>query len=315
MWKISVLLPCYNGTRWISRAVESILAQTYEDFELVIIDDGSTDNSKEMVALFLSDKRVRYIYQENRGFSAAVNKGIKESKGDLIGFIGQDDLWLPNKLESQVEYLSNHKDVDLVHSNYFSIDPRGRIIGKRNVEMQNVSSKRKLIEELFLGNFIGFETVLVKRKCFERVGFFDEHMVGFSDYDMWLRIAGSFNIEGYVDLPLVKKREHRLQLSIIRLDDVLRDELLIVKKAIERYPFLKKLERKKLGPLYYALGIVLLQKGNKDEAKQKLLKAIRCQPWKLKATAAYMAPTLYALVLDHYQGFAQAHTGLSWIEG
>ena len=314
MKNVSVVLTCHNGARWISSAIESILAQTYKNFELLVIDDGSTDDSKEIVSSYLCDERVHYIYQENRGFSAAVNKGIKESRGDLIGFVGQDDLWLPNKLELQAEYLSNHKDVDLAHSSYFAIDPQGRIIRKRNAEIPNGSSKRKLVEKLFLGNFIGFETVLVKRKCFDKVGFFDERMVGFSDHDMWLRIAGSFNIEGYVDLPLVKKREHELQLSKARIEAALKDEFLMVKKAIDLYPFLKRVERKKLASLYYAWGIALLQKGNPEEAEQKLLKAIRCQPWKLKATAAYIAPTLYALILNHYQRFAQVHTGLSWIE-
>jgi glycosyltransferase involved in cell wall biosynthesis len=291
------------------------LAQTYRDFELIIIDDGSTDSSKEMVASHLPDERVRYIYQENRGFSAAVNRGIKEGSGNLIGFIGQDDLWMPNKLELQVRYLSQHKDVDLVHSNYCSIDPRGQIIEVRNSKVPNSSTKNKMIENLFLANFIGFETVLVKRNCFDEVGFLDERMTGFSDHDVWLRIAGSFNIRGYIDLPLVKKRLHKSQLSNVRLDDVLKDEFLLVKKAIDRYPFLKKAERKKLASLYYKWGIALLHKGNTEEAEQKLLKAIRCQPWKLKATAAYVAPTLYTLVLNYYQRFAQVHTGLSWIEG
>jgi glycosyltransferase involved in cell wall biosynthesis len=316
MGKVSVILPCYNGSRWIESAINSVLGQTYGNLELVVVDDGSTDSSKEIVVPYLPDERVRYIYQENRGFSAAVNRGIKESRGDLIGFIGQDDLWLPNKLELQVKYLSENKDLDLVHSSYFVIDPQGRIVGIRNVEIPNVSSKRKLIEKLFLVNFIGFETVLVKRRCFDEVGFFDERMKGFSDHDMWLRIAGSFTIEGYIELPLVKKREHEFQLSKFRIEAVLKDEFLTVRKAILCYPFLKMLERKKLASLYYAWGIALLQKGNKKEAMQKFLQAIKCQPWKLKATAAYIAPTLYTFVWDNYQRYApEVHKGLRWVEG
>ena len=128
MRNVSVVLTCHNGARWISRTIWSVLAQTYEDLELLIVDDGSMDNSKEIVVSYLGDDRVRYIYQENKGFSAAVNRGIKESNGNLIGFIGQDDLWMPNKLELQVRYFSKHKDVDLVHSNYYSIDSEGQII-------------------------------------------------------------------------------------------------------------------------------------------------------------------------------------------
>lgn len=315
MPNVGVVLTCYNGARWISRAIESVLAQTYEDFELVIIDDGSTDNSKEIVTSHLCDGRVRYIHQENRGFSAAVNRGIKESSGSLIGFIGQDDLWMPNKSELQVKYLSEHKDIALVHSNYCSIDSEGGIIGVRDIKIPDVSSKRKVVEQLFLGNFIGFETVLVKRKCFDEVGFFDESMVGCSDHDMWLRMAESFNI-GYLDLPLVKKRQHEFQLLKVRIEAVLKDEFLMVKKAIDHYPFLKRVERKKLAPLYYAWGIALLQKGNNKEAKQKFLKAIMCQPWKLKVTAAYITPSIYTFIWDHYRKTTpQIRTGLKWLEG
>lgn len=314
MQKVSVILTCYNGARWISKAIESILAQTCKDFELLVIDDGSTDNSKQIVSSYSFDECVRYIYQENRGFSAAVNRGIKESNGGLIGFIGQDDLWMPNKLELQVRYLSEHKGVDLVHSNYCSIDSEERIIDVRDVKVPNFSSKKKVVEQIFLNNFIGFETVLVKRKCFDEVGFFDERMVGFSDHDIWLRVAGKFNI-GYLNLPLVKKREHESQLSKVRVEAVLKDEFLLVKKAIDRYPFLKRLERKKLAPLYYAWGMTLLKKRNNKGAKQKFIKAIKCQPWKLKATAAYMAPASYTVIRDRYRkATPKIHTGLKWLE-
>ena len=313
MYKASVILPCFNGARWISRVVESILAQTYKHFELVIIDDGSTDNSQEIIASYLRDERIRYIFQKNRGFSATINRGIAESSGCLIGFIGQDDLWMPNKLEFQVKYFSKHKDVALVCSDYYTIDSEDRIIGMVNPKVPAFPSKQELIKQLFLNNFIGFETVLVKRKCFDVVGLFDERMIAFSDHDMWLRIAGRFDI-AYLDLFLVRKREHELQLSKAT-DIVLKDEFLLVMKATDRYPFLKEVERKKLASLYYSWGLMLLQKGNAEEGKQKLLKAINCQPWKLKATIAYMAPVLYSFILHHYQGFPQAHTILSWIEG
>jgi len=318
--RVSVILPCYNGARWISQAIKSVLAQTYKDFELLVIDDGSTDNSREIVSSYLHDGRVRYIYQENRGFSGAINRGIKESKGDFIGFIGQDDLWLPYKLELQMRYFSKHRNVDLVHSSYFVIDSEGRVIGIRNVGIPNVSSKRELIEELFLRNFIGFETVLVKKRCFDEVGFFDERMVGFSDHDMWIRIAGKFNICGYIRKPLVKKRIHESQLSKVRMGDVFKDEFLLVKKAVDQYPFLKRIERKKLASLYYAWGISLLQKGNIEDAKRKFLKSIMYQPWKVKSIIAYITPLLYKTmhktIYNHYIKMnPKIQRGLKWLEG
>ena len=214
-----------------------------------------------------------------------------------------------------MRYLSKHQNVDLVHSSYFAIDSQGQIIGIRNVEIPNVSSKEKLIEELFLRNFIGFETVLVKRKCFDEVGLFDERMVGFSDHDMWLRIAGKFNIQGYIGKPLVKKRIHELQLTKVGIEDNLKDEFLLVEKAVDLYPFLKRIEHKKLASLYYTWGIALLQKGNREDAKRKFLKSIRCQPWKVKSIIAYMTPALYKTILNHYiEVDPEIRRGLEWLE-
>jgi glycosyltransferase involved in cell wall biosynthesis len=218
MPKVSVILPCYNGSRWISNAIDSVLRQTYSDFELLVIDDGSTDSSRIVISPFLGDGRVHYSYEENRGFSAAVNRGIKESSGSLIGFIGQDDLWMPNKLEVQVKYFHEHKKVDLVHSNYCSINSAGRTIKVRDIKKPSFSSRKKLIKYLFINNFIGFETTLVKKRCFDKVGLFDEQMTGFSDHDIWLRIAGSFNI-GYLDLSLVKKRQAEISQKLCTINN------------------------------------------------------------------------------------------------
>lgn len=306
----TVILPCHNGARWVSKAIESVLAQTWEHFELIIIDDGSTDNSRDEIAPYLSDNRVHYIHQSNRGFSGAINRGIEESKGDFVGFIGQDDLWMPNKLEMQVKYLNKHGHIDLVFANYYSIDSAGQILREIKAKVPDFCSRQEVIERLFLGNFIGFETVLLKCMCFDKVGFFDERMIAFSDHDLWLRIAGNFNI-GYLDKQLVKKREHDFQLSKAELAFALRDEFLIVKKAIELYPFLKKVEKEKLASLYYAIGIVLLQKGDYKKAKQDLVKAIIYQPWKLKAIAAYVAPGSFAFIWSHYRKiFAEKYAGL-----
>lgn len=317
MKNVSVVLPCHNGGRWISEAIGSVLAQTYQNFELVIIDDGSADDSKRIISSYLYDERIRYIYQDNRGFSAAINRGIKESNGIFIGFIGQDDLWMPIKLESQLGYINKHKNLDLLHSNYYSIDAKKRIIRQEKAKTPDFSKKEEVIKRLFLNNFIGFETVLVKRKCFDEVGFFDEHMMGFSDHDMWLRIAGSFNI-GYLDLPLVKKCEHGLQLSKFRAEIILRDEFLMVKKAIEYYPFLKRVEQKKLTSLYYSLGMALVQKGRHKKAKGKLVQVIAYEPWKLKAILVCLAPSLYDFMSDLYGKIGarapEIRSGLKWLE-
>jgi glycosyltransferase involved in cell wall biosynthesis len=299
MPKVSIILPLYNGAKWISQAIESVLAQTYKDFELIIVDDGSTDNSREIISSYQYDKRVHYIYQENRGFSSALNRGINESRGEYIGFIGQDDLYMQNKLKIQVKYLDKHKDVDLLHSNYYFIDSNGKVRGVRFIKIPKFTSKRKMIEYLFINNFIGFETVLIRRRCFDEVGLFDERMKAFSDHDMWLRIAGKFNID-YINAVLVKKRIHELQLSKIAIKECINDEFLMIRKAIKMYPFLKRVVRKKVSGLYYALGIDMLEKGMITEAKQNFMNTVRCKPWNIKAMVAYINPIVFRFVRKNY---------------
>lgn len=298
MPKVSVGLPCYNGSRWIDECIQSILGQTYEDFELIIVDDGSTDNSRVIIEPYLADKRVKYIYQENRGFSNATNKHILESKGDYIAFIGQDDLWLPEKLERQINYLEN-RNFGLVHSDVYHINLKGEIIRRRKPNPPKTLLKKTVVKKLFLRNFICHQAVLVRKECFNKVGLFDERMTIASDHDMWIRIAGEFDV-GYINEPLVKKRYHPDQLMATKPLEGVKDEFLIVKKAISKYPFLKKYESKKLSELYYHWGVILMREGEKREVKSKISKAIRYYPYNWKYYLIYSLPSLYELISRIY---------------
>lgn len=309
---ISIVLTCYNGARWIDKAIESVLAQTRQDFELIIVDDGSKDDSKLKINSYLSDARIRYTYQENSGFSAAINRGLRESRGEFIGFIGQDDMWMPKKLQYQIEYLKNHEHVGVVYSNYISVNSEEQITGVVRAKAPS-SSRRETVKSLFLSNFIGFETALARRECFDRVGFFDEHLVGFSDYDFWLRIAGQFDI-GLLDKVLVKKRMHKHQLSIASRMSVIQDEFLVARKALGNYPYLGELCARKYGSLFYLLGVTYLQQGNVTLARRCLLKAFRLQPFKLKALLIYLAPNEYNKIVAYYQRFMPSHARLRWLE-
>lgn len=288
-----MILACYNGECWISEAVESVLNQTYENSELLIINDGYSDNSREVISMYESDKRIRYRFHQNSGFSAANNTGIKNSKGSLVGFIGQNDTWLPNKPKRQGEYLKENRTMGLVHSNLYHINKKEEIIKRRNPKIQNTET----LECLFLNNFICFPTALVKRKCIEHINCFDERMAAFSDHDLWLGIAGKFNI-GYIDEPLVKKRYHKNQLSKTRKRAAIRDEFLLVRKAIIENLLLEEL--KKGVKLYYESGVFLLLKGKYEDAKQNFVKATKCHPKEIRIIFASFAPKIYLLLLKYY---------------
>ncbi len=117
MPKVSVILPTYNRAKYISRAIDSVLAQTYKDWELIIIDDGSTDNTKEVVEPYLKDKRIKYVWKENGGVSSARNKGLDMATGEFVAFLDSDDFYMPEKLEKSLEVFDRYPDVILVAHN------------------------------------------------------------------------------------------------------------------------------------------------------------------------------------------------------
>lgn len=189
MPRVSVIIPTFNCERFIAQTIESVLAQTYRDLELVVVDDGSTDNTRLIVEEFLKDKRVRYIYQNNSGASTARNKGFLESSGEYIAFLDSDDLWYPEKLERQVDFLDKNKDIGLVNCMVNIIDKESNIIGRE--ECKEV----KGITDLLLGSNLitgSASAVMVRRHCIEKVGLFDPGFFISADLDMWVRILSQF---------------------------------------------------------------------------------------------------------------------------
>ncbi|HLG03363.1 MAG TPA: glycosyltransferase family A protein, partial [Bacteroidia bacterium] len=114
--QVSVIIPAYNAARFLAETIRSVQHQTFRNWELIIVDDGSIDKTKDIAAPFLTDDRIRYVYQENAGVSSARNRGLSEARGEFIAFLDADDLWLPENLAKKVEYLESHSHVSLVHA-------------------------------------------------------------------------------------------------------------------------------------------------------------------------------------------------------
>jgi len=210
MAQVSVVVPTYNRAELLSSAIASVLNQTFQDFEITIVDDASEDNTRDVV-LALNDKRIKYIrHQVNRGEAASRNTGITHSEGEFIGFLDDDDQWLPDKLRLQIDLLENSSPkVGGVYSSFFAIDmENGRTLG------QWVPKKRgDIYEDMKSDNFVGTpSTVLLRRECFSRAGLFDEDIPYGLDYDMWIRISKEFYFD-YIKLPLVKYYFHKDQIS------------------------------------------------------------------------------------------------------
>jgi glycosyltransferase involved in cell wall biosynthesis len=185
MSDVAVIVPCYNYGRFVSRAIDSVLRQTLPPREIIVIDDGSTDDSREVLARFGAD--IRLVLQENRGVAASRNRGIALSSAPLVAFLDADDAWLPNKLERQVGALARHPDVGLVHCGMAYVDVAGEIIGVR-LEGGNgrVDSFELLTRLPVLGGGSG---ALIPRPVLADVGGFDERLSTSADWDLYLRIA------------------------------------------------------------------------------------------------------------------------------
>jgi len=213
---VSVVIPTYNSAQFVGDAVKSVLEQTYSRHEIIVVDDGSTDNTKEVLQLF--GERIQYIHQENRGPSAARNTGIRLAKGAYICFLDADDLWLPGKLEVQVSFMERHKDVGLVLSDHEEFDSTGIVsesfLGAKSFHSEIVSAEpiKEAFMKLVVENFISTPTAMIRSRCFEKSGLFDETLKSVEDRDLWLRVSAHFKI---ACLPIVfcRRRLHGSNIS------------------------------------------------------------------------------------------------------
>lgn len=183
---VSIVVASYNMGDYIGLTIESILKQTYQSFELIIIDDGSTDNTPDQVAQFLHESNIKYIKQENQGQPKAKNRGIREASGKYIAFCDADDIWTPDKLELQLQCFANNTDIGVVYSEVSYIDGEGSPITK---EKPYERHQGVITEQLILKNFIPFGTAMVKKECFDTLGLFDENLPMGIDWDLWLRFS------------------------------------------------------------------------------------------------------------------------------
>ena len=209
---VSVIIPTYNREAVIGRAIESVLKQTYPHFELIIIDDGSTDQTKQVVEQIV-DERIRYILlEENGGVGHARNVGIAEAKYDYIAFLDSDDEWLPQKLELQMEkLLDSSTGFGAVYCRMGGNDRTGKPYIFPPYNMERSILEGKLFPNMLMQNLIGTPTVLVRRDCIEKVGGFKEALICLEDWEWILRIAREYRI-GFVDKVLLEV--HRMAGSV-----------------------------------------------------------------------------------------------------
>lgn len=272
---VSIILPTFNRSYIIDRSIRSILDQTYQEFELIIVDDGSTDNTEDVVRSF-EDKRINYLkYKLNRGAAHARNVGIREARGQYIAFQDSDDEWISDKLAKQIEVITETSpDVGIVYSGYW------RIIGyeKTYLPKKGNYSKGGDIQDILLkGNFITTQTVLMRKECLKKAGLFDERLPRFQDWELWLR-ASKWYLFQFIDEPLVITYYQKD--SITSKPDSLIDAFELIlqkhKQAFEKNP-------KAFAQAYFIMGKHLLNSDLRTpQEKVYLREAVRLEPLNIK---------------------------------
>jgi glycosyltransferase involved in cell wall biosynthesis len=202
-----VILPCYNRAWCLQRAVGSVLYQTFSDWELIVVNDGSTDGSADLLAAY--GERITVLHQENRGVSAARNTGIAHARGDLVAFLDSDDYWLPQKLETQVHFFENSAKAAICQTEELWVRNGVRVNpGRRHAKPSGMIFEPSL--ELCL---ISPSAVMLRRSLLEETGFFDERLPACEDYDLWLRITRHTPVQLLQPALIVKTGGHQDQLS------------------------------------------------------------------------------------------------------
>lgn len=196
--KVSVIIPTYNRSEFIKKSVDSVIEQTFKDFELIIIDDGSKDKTSEIISGYKN--KVIYFYQENKGPAAARNKGIALSKGLYIAFLDSDDTWDKNKLQIQIRQMENNPEFPISHTQEIWYR-NGKILNQKNIHKKY---NGYIFERCLPLCAVGMSTIVAKKEIFEKVGFFDESLPCCEDYDLWLRASIKYPFL-LIDKPLTQK--------------------------------------------------------------------------------------------------------------
>ena len=257
---VSIITPVYNGEEFLNRSIKSVLDQTYQNWELLLIDDGSDDDSVNIIESYLLDKRIRLLKNKsNSGISATRNKGIRNSNGEYIALLDQDDEWFPEKLQKQVQVFNSlDNSFGLVYSNIEVRFDNGKITERK----LNIAPKSQIDENLkliLLNNLISSPTVLLKKTVLDDVGLFDESIQwGGDDYDLWIRIAHKYKF-GYIDEVLCIRHEHQKNYSADK-KRMMDRTIELVEKYVQDFGLDPELKKKTRSNLYYRFGIESLKK-------------------------------------------------------
>ena len=294
---VSVIIPTYNRAHLIGRAIQSVLNQTYQDFEVIVVDDGSIDNTEKIVKSF-NDPRIRYIrHEKNKGAAAARNTGIRAARGKYIAFQDSDDEWLSEKLEKQMKIFENAPaNLGVVYTGFWRIEHDK----KKYIPFSWVVQKEGNIhKELLKGSFIDLPTVLIRKECFKKAVMFDEKLPRLQDWELVIRLSKYYNFK-CVDEPLLISYCTSESISVNN-DALIKALKLILSKHFNDFAEDKKL----LSKHYFSIGHNLCLNNNFKEGRSYLIKAIQTRPLNIKFILAtfisFLGENIYNKAVKVYE--------------
>lgn len=286
----SVIIPTYNRADIISETIESVLCQTFSDFELLIIDNGSSDRTRDVVLEF-DDSRISYFWQKGTGSPAGPrNTGIKMARAPWISFIDSDDLWDSEKLERVKRFTESYPDAVFIHHN-FKIKKNSKKDTIRKIPFKRIPYySGNIYNNLIVGKCdVGILTVSVKRNVLEKIGKFNEDplMLAIEDYDLWLRISENYPVY-FLNESLATFRLHESNESK-KVEDLEKGIKAVMEKHILNNKNLsKKIKRKGLSFLYFTMAVRFYVLGDLDRVRNRLNKAIALTPFNLNLYIYYL---------------------------
>jgi glycosyltransferase involved in cell wall biosynthesis len=304
---VSVVIPVYNGERFISQTLDSVFAQTFQDFEVIVVDDGSTDGTEAVLRTYAD--RILYIKNDHGGPASSRNRGIAASQGSLIAFLDADDLWLPTKLEKQVAFATNHPEYGIITTDAATFDETG--VTEASAAAHKHIPSGYVLKDLLFDNWIGTSCAMVRRECFAKIGTFDQDaFVRGEDWVMWMRIAAVYPVY-FLDDVLVHYRVHSQSYSRANLE----------KQFCDLFTNFEKVERliPQLPPalLREAKFRVCLRRGSEDlrnlelpRAQSKLRLALSYRRWNAKVIVLLAIAHLPPRLVDALKGTLKKLRGI-----
>ena len=297
MARVSIVIPAYNAAAYLPASLDSVLAQTFEDWEILLVDDGSTDHTRELIEARMPEfrGRLRYIYQKNRGLPAARNTALKHAAGQYIAILDADDVWLERRLERAVAALDQHPEAGLVHGPVRRIDASGRVIGEPARPPRRYLSG-DIAEDIYTRRaHILCPTVTFRASCLRVTGLFDETMRATEDRDLWFRIASHYAVL-YLDEILAHYRISPGAMSQ-NLDRMLNAQM----QFVEKHRFAPRVSaasyRLALAGIYRERGDALFNRGELGSAIECYAKSVKNHPFDFKNVYMLARAVAQALIV------------------